>query len=109
MELHESHGLSLSMAYHNTLSSYHALRAEHETASRFAVLEATNIGATFGPSETERSFIREGEALEKHARGSAIAAELAASVGVVGGKQDASAQRQADFSGGQSYLSSARS
>ncbi|KAK0561001.1 mitochondrial ribosomal small subunit component [Tilletia horrida] len=59
VHLHQQHGLSLSQAYHHTIASYHALRAEHETASRFAVLEAEAYGANMGMTETTRNFLRE--------------------------------------------------
>ncbi|CAD6887686.1 unnamed protein product [Tilletia controversa] len=59
IHLHEKHGLSLSQAYHHSIASYHALRAEHETASRYAVLEAEAYGAQFGPTETTLAFRRE--------------------------------------------------
>ncbi|KAE8215827.1 hypothetical protein CF327_g956 [Tilletia walkeri] len=59
IHLHQKHGLSLSQAYHHSIASYHALRAEHETASRYAVLEAEAYGANFGPTETTRAFRRE--------------------------------------------------
>jgi len=59
------------------LSSYHALRAEHEHASRSAVLEAKSYGAVFAVSsvtgkptaavEIERGYKKEGEQLEKGA------------------------------------------
>lgn len=77
VHLHRHHGLSLSQAYHNTLSSYHALRAEHEHASRSALFEARAYGAQFththdGRStsavEIERGFAKEGQELRKGAR-----------------------------------------
>lgn len=80
VHLHRHHGLSLSQAYHNTLSTYYALRAEHEHASRIALFEAKAYGATFAkvrdvngkPSTTaveiERGFHREAEELVKGAK-----------------------------------------
>ncbi|KAK0553144.1 mitochondrial ribosomal small subunit component [Tilletia horrida] len=59
IHLHQNHGLSLSQAYHHTIASYHALRAEHETASRFAVLEAEAYGAKFDTTESTHAFRRE--------------------------------------------------
>ncbi|UZJ57062.1 hypothetical protein CBS101457_006382 [Exobasidium rhododendri] len=76
LHLHKNHSLSLSQAYHHTLSSYHALRAEHEHASRSAVLEARSYGAVFTTNslgeataavEIERGFRKEGEELLKGA------------------------------------------
>lgn len=77
VHLHRRHGLSLSQAYHNTLSSYHGLRAEHEHSSRIALFEARSYGAVFAhtfdgqPSsakEIERGFRKEGEELRKGAK-----------------------------------------
>lgn len=50
VHLHRSHSLPLIDAYKHALSQYHALRAEHETASRYAVLEAQAYGGQFGSS-----------------------------------------------------------
>lgn len=70
------HGLSLSQAYHHTISSYHALRAEHEHAARSAVREAQAYGGVFtissdgtpsSASEIERGFRKEGIELSKGA------------------------------------------
>ena len=80
VHLHRQHGLSLSQAYHNTLSTYYALRAEHEHASRIAIFEAKAYGASFAkirdidrnPSTTaveiERGFHKEAEELLKGAK-----------------------------------------
>ena len=65
LELHQSHGMSLSAAYHHTLSSYYALRAEHENATRYAVFEAVETGAQLDRTETQRSFAKEKESLHK--------------------------------------------
>lgn len=51
--LHRHHSLSLAQAYHHSLSQYHTLRAEHETASRYALLEAQAYGATFAPPDVD--------------------------------------------------------
>lgn len=64
---HRQGGLSLSQAYHNTLSSYHGLKAEHEHATRYAVLEAKYYGADLGKTETQRGFEKEDKALESWA------------------------------------------
>ncbi|KIS71239.1 mitochondrial 37S ribosomal protein mS23 [Mycosarcoma maydis] len=60
---HRQGGLSLSQAYHNTLSSYHGLKAEHEHATRYAILEAKYYGADLGKTETQRGFEKEEKAL----------------------------------------------
>ncbi|SNX82526.1 related to RSM25 - mitochondrial ribosomal protein, small subunit [Melanopsichium pennsylvanicum] len=64
---HRQGGLSLSQAYHNTLSSYHGLKAEHEHATRYATLEANYYGADLGKTETQRGFEKEDKALESWA------------------------------------------
>lgn len=80
VHLHRQHGLSLSQSYHNTLSSYYALRAEHEHASRIALFEAKAYGAQFAkirdvdgnPSTTaveiERGFHKEAKEILKGAK-----------------------------------------
>lgn len=76
LHLHKHHRLSLAQAYHHTLSSYHALRAEHEHATRAATLEARAYGAIFAISsdgrattavETERGYRKEAKELERGA------------------------------------------
>lgn len=76
IHLHKNHSLSLAQAYHHTLSSYHALRAEREHASRSAVLEAQAYGGIFAISEDgkptaaveiERGYRKETEELRKGA------------------------------------------
>lgn len=59
--------MSLSQAYRRTIASYHAIQAEREYRIRHAVLEARNLGAEFGPTETERGFIKESRELDKWA------------------------------------------
>lgn len=61
---HREGGLSLSQAYHNTLSSFYGLRAEHEHATRYAAVEARYFGADLGKSETQRGFEKEERQLE---------------------------------------------
>ncbi|CAO1629834.1 unnamed protein product [Parajaminaea phylloscopi] len=56
VHLHKHHQLSLAQAYHHALAQYHGLRAEHETASRYAVLEAQAYGASFAPAGSETLF-----------------------------------------------------
>ncbi|KAN0060635.1 mitochondrial ribosomal small subunit component [Thecaphora frezii] len=64
---HRQGGLSLSQAYHNTLSSFYAIKAEQEHARRYAILEAKYYGANLGRSETQRGFEKEEKALESWA------------------------------------------
>ncbi|EPQ30261.1 uncharacterized protein PFL1_02377 [Pseudozyma flocculosa PF-1] len=64
---HRNGGLSLSQAYHNTLSSFYAIKAEQEHARRYAILEAKYYGADLGRSETQRGFEKEDKALESWA------------------------------------------
>lgn len=99
IHLHTHHGLSLSQAYHHTLSSYVALRAEHEHASRSAILEARAYGAVFAigadglptaATETERGFRKESEELRKGAAW-INAGGLASVSGVAGGSAGAAA------------------
>lgn len=56
VHLHMHHQLSLAHAYRHALAQYHALRAEHETASRYALLEAQAYGAIFAPSQAHKVF-----------------------------------------------------
>ncbi|KAL9939148.1 hypothetical protein V8E36_001961 [Tilletia maclaganii] len=59
IHLHQKHGLSLSQAYQHTIASYHALRSEHDIATRYAAHEAEAYGHQFGLTETTRVFLRE--------------------------------------------------
>ena len=59
--------MSLSQAYRRTIASYHAIQAEREHRMRHAILEARSLGAEFGPTETERGFIKESRELDKWA------------------------------------------
>lgn len=121
LHLHEHHGLSLSQAYHHTLSSYHALRAEHETASRSALFEALAYGATFnnspalpngsgsgGAAETVRGYQKEANELAKGAayfyqsRGEAAVADNATALKAKRIKNPSTV-----FSKGEQYLQAA--
>ncbi|CDU24418.1 related to RSM25-mitochondrial ribosomal protein, small subunit [Sporisorium scitamineum] len=109
---HRQGGLSLSQAYHNTLSSYHGLKAEHEHATRYAILEAKYYGADLGKTETQRGFEKEDKALESWAAWAAG--------GMAGGDAatGADAQQQAKavrvkctdqtFTSGEAYLEAAK-
>ncbi|CEH14693.1 Mitochondrial ribosomal protein S25 [Ceraceosorus bombacis] len=60
---HKREGISLSAAYHHTLSSFYSLRARAEHSRRSAVAEALAYGATFpikyGKSEYQAGGARE--------------------------------------------------
>lgn len=107
---HRHGGLSLSQAYHNTLSSYHGLKAEHEHATRYAVLEAKYYGADLGKTETERGFEKEDEALDSWAAwaaGGIVAGDAAA--GEVQQTKAARIKRTDEtFTSGQAYLAAAK-
>lgn len=64
MNLHTAHSLPLTHAYQAAVLQYRALRANHKTMSRFAVLEAESYGATFTPGELERGYNLENSALD---------------------------------------------
>ena len=64
LNLHEHHDMTLSKAYATSTAQFRALRSEHEIASTFAALEAEAYGAQFAPTETEKGFTRESNALK---------------------------------------------
>lgn len=55
--------MSLLEAYQRQLGAYYALRAEHETATRFAMVEALEMGGHMAKSVAEKEFAKEREAL----------------------------------------------
>lgn len=91
-------------------SSYHSLRAEHETATRYAALEATYWGAEFGLSETERGFIKEERALNTWSQGvTGNAPDLSTAATASSGQSAQRIKRDDDtFTAGQAYLRAAR-
>lgn len=109
---HRQGGLSLSQAYHNTLSSYHALKAEHEHATRYAALEARYYGADLGKSETQRGFEKEDKALESWAAWAAGGAQLGDPATQATEVQQVKATRvkrtDDTFTSGQAYLEAAK-
>lgn len=108
---HRQGGLSLSQAYHNTLSSYHGLKAEHEHATRYAVLEAKYYGADLGKTETQRGFEKEDKALESWAAWAA-GGMAGGDVGAADAQQTkASRVKRTDqtFTAGEAYLEAAKS
>ncbi|KAF8167712.1 mitochondrial ribosomal protein S25-domain-containing protein [Crassisporium funariophilum] len=56
LNLYQHHSLSLSDAYARAVAQFRALRSEHHIATTFAVMEAKELGSTFGPSEIEQTF-----------------------------------------------------
>ncbi len=109
---HRHGGLSLSQAYHNTLSSYHGLKAEHEHASRYAILEAKYYGADLGKSETQRGFEKEDKALESWAAWAAggMVSGDAASAAADAQQTKATRVKRTDqtFTSGEAYLEAAK-
>ncbi|KDN44911.1 hypothetical protein K437DRAFT_290897 [Tilletiaria anomala UBC 951] len=108
LELHQAHELSLSAAYHTTLASYYALRAEHENASRYAVVEAIASGARFGRTQTQRSFEKEGSVLQRNREERMQQQQLQRSVESATAQQNAHSADGLGFSGGLNYLQAAR-
>lgn len=108
---HRQGGLSLSQAYHNTLSSYHGLKAEHEHATRYALLEAKYLGADMGKSETQRGFEKEDKALESWAVWAAGGTSADAAGGAAETQQTKAARvKRTDqtFTAGDAYLDAAK-
>ena len=64
LTLHQHHEMPLSRAYATSVAQFRALRSEQEVANMIATLEAEAYGAEFGPTETERGFSKELEALK---------------------------------------------
>jgi len=63
LNLYQYHSLTLSEAYAQAVAQFHALRSEHHIATTFAVMEAEQLGSTFGNSEIENTFEREKRSL----------------------------------------------
>ena len=64
LNLRQHHGMPLSRAYSVSVAQFRSLRSEQEVATMIAALEAEYHGAEFGPTETERGFNKELEALK---------------------------------------------
>ncbi|SPO22545.1 related to RSM25 - mitochondrial ribosomal protein, small subunit [Ustilago trichophora] len=107
---HRQGGLSLSQAYHNTLSSYHGLKAEHEHATRYAVLEAKYYGADLGKTETQRGFEKEDKALESWAAWAAggMAGDAANAADLQQTKAARVKRTDQTFTNGDAYLEAAK-
>lgn len=81
--LHSSHSIPLATAYTHGVSQFRTLRAEHETATRSATLEARAHGAIFF-GEIERGLQVDEKVLDGWANGRAIQDAIAASKGGAG-------------------------
>lgn len=111
------------------MGQYHSLRAEHETASRYALLEAQAYGAQFGPPppkflkeqygnrvwhaapETYRGFAKEEQALDSWAvaaQGSGSALTTAQAAGAVPSKMRMRPGTTGEWTGGDEYRRGAR-
>ncbi|WFD36778.1 mitochondrial ribosomal small subunit component [Malassezia cuniculi] len=108
LRTHRDGNMSLSQAYIRTVAAYHAIQAERELRSRYAVVEARALGADMGPTETDRGFAKETAELAKWAA-------LSNTQGAVETPSSESAapaaktrtKRAAPYSGGNAYLSAA--
>ncbi|GAA5901671.1 hypothetical protein JCM8208_001572 [Rhodotorula glutinis] len=87
-----SHALALSTAYPHGLAQFRTLRAEHETATRAAQLEAQSHGAHFF-GELDRALAVEERVLDEWSRAREIQEGLAAA-GRNGGQQGQAQQQQ---------------
>ncbi|KAH9486580.1 37S ribosomal protein S25, mitochondrial [Psilocybe cubensis] len=63
LNLYQYHNVTLNEAYSRAVAQFRTLRSEHHVASRIAVLEAEQLGSTFGPSHIEESFVRQKQSL----------------------------------------------
>ncbi|WFD29748.1 hypothetical protein MSPP1_000759 [Malassezia sp. CBS 17886] len=102
----ERGNMSLMQAYRRTIAAFHAIRAEREFRIRYAVVEARYWGADLGPSQTDRGFAREEEALREwealNAGGDGAALKDGASGGARTKRVDSA------FTAGHAYLAAAR-
>ncbi|KAF5323436.1 hypothetical protein D9611_005727 [Ephemerocybe angulata] len=64
VNLYQYHSMPLSEAYARAIAQFRALKSERHVAMTFAVMEAEQLGAVFGPSELDRSFEKEKQELE---------------------------------------------
>ncbi|GAA5981473.1 hypothetical protein JCM10908_004119 [Rhodotorula pacifica] len=92
----EAHHLPLASAYPHGIAQFRTLRAEHETATRSARLEAQSFGATFF-GEIERAVQVEERVLDEWVDARAIQDEFAAAnaAGAAAGAAAASASSSA--------------
>lgn len=65
---HHHDNITLSEAYARAVAQFRALRAEHQTATTFATMEADHFAGrapgTWGPTEVEHAFAKEQKSLE---------------------------------------------
>jgi len=64
--------MSLSDAYAASVTQFRAIRSEHHIATQVAAAEAEAYGVQFGPTETERGFLREEEHLKSWEKEAAL-------------------------------------
>lgn len=64
VNLYQWHSVPLSEAYARAVAQFRALKSEHHVATSFAAIEAERLGGVFLPSELDRSFDKEKQALE---------------------------------------------
>lgn len=101
--------MSISKAYRRTIASFHALQAEREHRIRYAVLEARALGADFGPTETERGFLKESQQLDKWIATSAMEGSAAQTENTSAPTTRSVRVKRKDtaFTGGARYLAAA--
>lgn len=100
--------MSLTQAYTRTVAAYHAIQAERELRTRYAVVEARALGGDIGPTETERGFNKEASELAKWAALSSTAVPADAMQDqAVPAAPKARTKRAAPYSGGSAYLAAA--
>lgn len=79
VNLHKYHEIPLSKAYAQAVAQFRSLRSEHHIATKTAALEAEAYGAVYAPTEIERGFAKEQEALENwHSKAELDAGAIAA-------------------------------
>lgn len=129
---HKREGISLSAAYHHTLSSFYSLRARAEHSRRSAVAEALAYGATFpirygkaeyqagGAREVLRFTLREGKEIKSGAEilnpapvdsadsGAAGTNQVAGGAGGVPGAEKRTNARLDTWTGGAAYVQASR-
>lgn len=64
VNLYQYHNIPLSEAYTRAVAQFRSLRSEHHIATTFAAQEASQLGATFAPTQTEHAFEKEKKSLE---------------------------------------------
>ncbi|KAK2461607.1 hypothetical protein APHAL10511_006070 [Amanita phalloides] len=59
VNLYQQHDLKLTEAYATAVAQFRSLRSEHYIATKYAVMEARYLGATFVATEIEHGFNKE--------------------------------------------------